>query len=842
MKKNLYLIAFLSIACLFPAAAQNKATGLSEIKLFLDPGHSLKENMGIYNYSEAEKTLRVALAVKEYLLTYTDMKDENILLSRLDDNTQVTLTQRTDMANAWGADFYYSMHSDAGDPSASSTLFLYGGRRLAAGDTPIEKLPEGGKAYGDILNPNLTGVMRTGTRGNINDLVFYNSSSLTPYLHVNRETEMASHLSEAAFHTNPVQNMRNMNAEWKRLQAYAAYQSLVEFLSAKYGAGEVEPVQVGITTGFITDGETDLPINGATITVTEGETVKTYTTDTYESLFYKYSNKPEELRNGFYWIEGWTPGATVDVTVEADGFETQQGQITIPATIGTTTSEGLGIRDFQLLNLLPAIVSSIDVDNLNNVVIRKPITLTFSRKMDRESVEEAISFSPNASVTYNWTNDFTLKIDISQLNYETDYVLTIDGAIAKNSLTNNFLDGDNNGTEGGNYVLNFTTGEQDLIPPVIVSYDPQGIQEESVRPIVRIEFNEPLNESTIAPNQIVVVDKDGETVGGNQYYVMVNEKSVLHYIFTADLNPNETYTVNLASGIEDLNGNQMPEGLQYTFTAHPRETTLTTVLDNFNTMSTAWWQPNGSGSTLGINTDTTRISIDTNILATAQNTGSFRLNYLWSEEDVTRRIRIHNTATTPKFSKDNIVQFYLFGDGSHTKLAIALRNGASGAFWTNVPIEIDWVGWKLVNWDLTADPFDNWAALGTGTSDMPEGNNLNLSAIRVEPAPVEYLVFTPSTLWLSQLQVVKLGDYITGIKQILAKEGINIYTANDYIQITAMDAIKDAKVYAITGALVKSVQPGQASCTIPTNNLAPGVYIVKVSTGTSQANMKVIVK
>jgi N-acetylmuramoyl-L-alanine amidase len=103
MKKNLYLIALLALVSMLPAIAQNKVTGLNNVKLFLDPGHALKENQGLYNYSEAEKTLRVAKAIREYLLTYTYMQDANIRLCREDDNTQVTLTERTDAANAWGA-------------------------------------------------------------------------------------------------------------------------------------------------------------------------------------------------------------------------------------------------------------------------------------------------------------------------------------------------------------------------------------------------------------------------------------------------------------------------------------------------------------------------------------------------------------------------------------------------------------------------------------------------------------------------------------------------------------------------------------------------------------------
>ncbi|MCD6100514.1 MAG: hypothetical protein J7K33_08045, partial [Candidatus Marinimicrobia bacterium] len=47
--------------------------GLSGWNIVLDPGHSQKENMGIYGYSEAEKNLGVALHLHEILSRKTDI-------------------------------------------------------------------------------------------------------------------------------------------------------------------------------------------------------------------------------------------------------------------------------------------------------------------------------------------------------------------------------------------------------------------------------------------------------------------------------------------------------------------------------------------------------------------------------------------------------------------------------------------------------------------------------------------------------------------------------------------------------------------------------------------------
>ena len=51
-------ICSLALTCLIVTGATAQVTGLEGWNIFLDPGHSARENMGIYNYSEAEKNLR----------------------------------------------------------------------------------------------------------------------------------------------------------------------------------------------------------------------------------------------------------------------------------------------------------------------------------------------------------------------------------------------------------------------------------------------------------------------------------------------------------------------------------------------------------------------------------------------------------------------------------------------------------------------------------------------------------------------------------------------------------------------------------------------------------------
>ncbi len=144
-----------------------QVTGLAGWNIFLDPGHSQRENVGAYGYSEAERNLRVGLRLREMLLNETDI--DTVYISRTNDQQQVSLTQRTDFANRVAAAWFHSIHSDAGDPSANSTLLLWG--QYYNGQ---EKYPRGGKAMSDIMVGLLTKGMRTTTRGSIGDCSIYN--------------------------------------------------------------------------------------------------------------------------------------------------------------------------------------------------------------------------------------------------------------------------------------------------------------------------------------------------------------------------------------------------------------------------------------------------------------------------------------------------------------------------------------------------------------------------------------------------------------------------------------------------------------------------------------------
>jgi N-acetylmuramoyl-L-alanine amidase len=698
------MAVLLSAGAVTTAGAQ--VTGLKGWTIYLDPGHSRQENMGYAGYSEAEKVLRVGLALREMLLTQTDI--DTVYISRTNDQQLVSLSDRSTHANTVNADFFYSIHSDAPSTTANSTLLMYGGWR-ENGQT-IEKTPQGGKKMGDIMTVDLTAAMRTNTRGNYADRTFYqgfpeNHTNTWPYLHVNRETIMASVLSEAGFHTNPTQNMRNMNAEWKRLEAQSAFWSVLTY-------NELEHPPVGIAAGYLSNIESGQLINGATITING----QSYTTDTYESLFHNWSDDPEQLRNGFYYIENLPYGDTLDVFVEAPDYYPDTSKIYI-------RSDFFSFKDLRLLSSKsPYVTQTEPADGAEGI---RPTTgwvrIYFSRPMNRESVLPSISISPEIEeLQWFWTSDHTqLGFRRGELDYSTEYTITI--GEGPEDVHGHLFDGNRDGEPGGIFSFSFTTGPEDITPPVLVKSYPDHVSQETDvprRPIIRLEYDEEIVGESVTEESVRLLGPDDTEVPGTVTPYLVGERTVIHFFPSENLQKGEEYTVVVADGLRDISGNATPNQLQFSFRTGWTDILEVVSIDNFNAGVGSWWQPLASGSTVGYISEETYRQHDTetvNILTGS--TGSMQIHYGWDTAATSHLIRVHSPqgtdATAVKFDVSYILQAFVFGDGSGNRIRFVLEDGP-GHLEASQWYTVDWIGWKLVEWDLAHDPVFGWARGGNG--------------------------------------------------------------------------------------------------------------------------------
>ncbi len=714
-----------------------QVSGLAGWNIFLDPGHSQKENMGIYNYSEAEKNLRVGLALREMLLNSTDI--DTVYISRTNDQQVVTLSQRTDYANSVGAAWFHSIHSDAGSPEYNSTLLLWGQYYNKA-----EKVPNGGKAMADIMVEILTRGMRTNTRGSIGDCTFYaytgacSPSWPGPYLHVNRMSNMPSELSEAGFHTNPRQNQLNMNAEWKKLEAKTFYWSILKFHDIPRPAER-------IVTGIITNNETSVPINGARVTIGE----KTYVTDSYQSLFYKYSNDPELLHNGFYYLDDLPPGP-LQMIIEAEGY---YGDTLVVTPVDTFFT----FKDVKLISKMPPyIISTTPANGATNVPAWNDIIFNFSRKMNRSTVEAVFQISPSATGKFIWENDDKkMSFCPDSLRFLTPYTITISGKAT--DFYGHPFDGNKDGIGGDDFVMNFITGPPDMSAPKIVSaYPKQGANAIELLPLINITYDEVIDSNSISPDKIRLERfQDHSDVPGVLKHYLVNDQSVFCFFPAQKLFADEVYVTRIAAGFFDSWGNTVTSAKSSSFRTGSMDYSIISI-DNFESNLMAnWWAPQQSGSTGGILTEKTSRSenkVLVNVLS--QSHTSLQVNYGWDVNASNWLIRLYIAdgapAKTVLFNKDYIVQVYVFGDGSENQFRFCVDDNYPNLAAANHEVSpwytINWLGWKLVSWDMTKDGTGTW--LGDGNLD---------GTLRLESLQFTYEPGSPAigTLYFDDLRIVK---------------------------------------------------------------------------------------
>ena len=808
-----------------------QVTGLSGWNIFIDPGHSQNENVGIYGYSEANKVLRVGLALQSYLTTETDI--DTAYISRTNDQEVVSLSQRTDKANFLAAAWYHSIHSDAsGTASTNSTLLLHGGWR--ENGVTVEKTPNGGKAMSEIMIDILTRGYRIPTRGDYADRTFYegfpfNHDKHYPYLHVNRESTMPSELSEAGFHTNPTQNEKNMNVDWKKLEARTMFWTFLKYHN-------IPRPPVRILTGVISDIETGIPINGATATID----TQSYTTDTYQSLFHLYSTDSTQLHNGFYYIED-LPLDTLQLVVEAPNFFPDTSLVVISDTFFT-------FKDVQLINSVPPkVISSQPSKNDSIYPGKENLVFNFNRSMNTDSVKANLTINPPVNLNLIWSNsDKTLKIISDSLQHSTQYTITISATAT--DLYGDLFDGNSDGVGGDPFIFNFKTKQLDQDPPKILAVYPHAADSTWLQPIIRVNFDETINFLDAASSFKLVRASDQTSVSGNVRHYIVDNKSVVHFFPIAMLYPHETYQFKILAGIKDVIGNTTTADSAIQFQTGSINYDLK-IIDNFDAnLTTNWWQPSASGSTIGIianDTKTSENSTITNLLTNSSK--SMEIDYGWDFGSTSWLLREYLNTGSPRdvtFDKNNIMQVYVFGDGSYNQFRFAVDDKYPVEAAANHEVSpwytIDWTGWKLISWDMANDGTGTW--IGDGNLDGTlRFDSFQLTYTQLFGTQTGKFIFDDLRIAKKTIVGIEDQNYVSKIPSSfeLYQNFPNPFNPNTTIQYQIpKESYVSIKIYDILGREIASLVNEQKTAgTYKTNfdaskyNLSSGTYFYTIKAG-----------
>ncbi|WP_226086518.1 N-acetylmuramoyl-L-alanine amidase [Mesobacillus sp. S13] len=150
------------------------------MKLYLDPGHG-GSDPGAQGNGLQEKDFTLDIALKIRSILENNYENIDVRMSRTSDVTK-SLQQRTDEANAWGADFYLSIHINSFNGSASGYEdYIY----IGLSDNSATA------RYRDIIHTEVMKLNQLGDRG-----------KKKADFHVLRESTMDAMLSENGFIDN----------------------------------------------------------------------------------------------------------------------------------------------------------------------------------------------------------------------------------------------------------------------------------------------------------------------------------------------------------------------------------------------------------------------------------------------------------------------------------------------------------------------------------------------------------------------------------------------------------------------------------------------------------------
>lgn len=143
-------------------------------KIYLDPGHGGTDGGASANGLK-EKNLTLSIALKTRDILNRDYEGHSIRMSRTTDKT-VSLTQRTNDANSWGANYFVSIHINAGGGTGYED-YIYNG-----------SVTSNTVAYRDQLHAEV-----------MKQVDFRNRGKKRNNFHVLRESRMPAALTENGF-------------------------------------------------------------------------------------------------------------------------------------------------------------------------------------------------------------------------------------------------------------------------------------------------------------------------------------------------------------------------------------------------------------------------------------------------------------------------------------------------------------------------------------------------------------------------------------------------------------------------------------------------------------------
>jgi len=409
------------------------------------------------------------------------------------------------------------------------------------------------------------------------------------------------------------------------------------------------------------------------------------------------------------------------------------------------------LRSDAIPSFAPVLASSAPAPG-DTIDSKAAIILRFTKTMDVTSFQNALSLQPATALgPLQWSADKkTCTIRPAEpFIFAASYTLHL--AASVKDINGRLLDGNGDGQSGDPWSLAFCITARDLRGPSLLAQYPAEQGQMMPEEVLSFVFDEPLSGPSLTETSLALKNEQ-ERLACAWTTAAVQDKTVLTVQPLTPLDLNSRYQIELTGGVTDTLGNALAAPLINSFSTTGKRVASTKAIDPFVGIGN-WKAATYSGSNQGILAagclfeQAKEVYLPNNPARWRNSAG---LAYAWDPSASAFLLRhymdVNSTSGMVKFDSTYTLQCFVFGDGSATKLRFALDDGTQHE--VSQWIEVDWYGWRLVEWPLSDRAFaGTW--LGDGVLNSSQ---LNFDSIQLTRS--DFSAWS-GKLYFDELRVVK---------------------------------------------------------------------------------------
>ena len=790
------------------------AKKMSDLKVYINPGHggytSNDRPIRLYPYAQNdtagywESTSNLYKGLHMYHIL--DSLGATPYISRIKntEDDDRSLSGICAEANALGVDLMFSIHSNAGE-SINMPLILY--REETLGVPRYEEAVRLSKIVWQNLYSSQLPIWTRHTEYVCGDLTFYDSQ-WKGGLGVLRTLYVVGLLSEGSMHEHRPEAHRLMNDDVWWLEAWHFVRSIMEFYDTedRFVTGNVAGIvydnhnlrETVMPCNWTKHGRDKLaPLNGTYIELLDaaGKVVQTRTTD--------------KEYNGAFVFRNVAPG-NYTVRAAKDGYYVLDKPVEVKANEVTYQDMPMDLkREFplQVLSYGPK------ADDGQSVSCASVIEFEFNTDIDVSTFEAAFKIEPEVEGYFTYADSyhkatFTPSLSLAR---DTPYKVTLaksvrhpDPFYSQPGMTDDL-------------VFEFRTLNRNRLE-LIDQFPGEGGTVHLAHPSLEFRFDASLDPKNLF-DVVAVKDSKGNAVAvnkrGSSYNKLSNGYGNVIYAITGDLTEGETYTLTLGADLRDRES--IPLGAERHFTFKAVDVTHaaqgTTVMLDFEN-ATPPFACNEEISS-GIASKGTALKSNDCLFGNY----AAKLGYRFADQRL-GLVQWDYTGEPVIFNTGDRLGLYINGDFSNHDLQVALTSGTDTKY---VSLgALDFRGWQYRDVELTT---------------LEAGYPYLLTGIRVvqNTSPITM----NGAIGLDNLTCLAAGAGVEGIEATSGDFRAWPVPARDMLNVAGPDAITSLELYNAAG--VKVLEATDASA-LNVASLVPGVYMLRASTATRTATLRVAVK